>query len=670
MGFLGAYRDPGGLDPLTAGLSGSVLTTWVTYVPCFLFIFVGAPYIESLRRSTALRSALSAITAAVVGVMLNLAVWFSIQTLFGAVGEVRTLGMHILVPDWGTVDLGSVAIAVVSAVAILRFRVGMLATARRSSAGGLGNPPRDRTVKASTRIGSLAAACALAAAPLLATDLPTARVASLDSAPIIDGVIDEQSGWVPPASKPTSSSSSPSMASPLPLPPACASPKPATRSTSPSRRSTRRWRGSRLQSRRATATSEPTTRSGSCSTRWVTIARPRCSVPIPSARSRTVGSPTTDGHRSALGRDVALRRHAPHRSLDGGVRDPVEALRFSSSDDRAWGVNVIRTLPRRLETSLWSGPAESLWRVSRFGSLEGLELPRREEKAWQLIPYALATADASGETNFDAGGDFRWRPSTRIGVDLTANPDFALIEADVETINLTRFELEVPEKRPFFLEGGEMYYQRIRQFYSRRIGDISWGAKSTGSFGQTDMSAIITSEDLDLDGFGARRLRDPATAARPPRRLQYRLAGCEPAPRRRRGGLVRPRHDDVLHRDPRSDRPTASGAWAHQRRRPRLVRPPGLRLRVHAPPRPVHKPRRWDPRGFQRRWHPARRQPEGVRHQPDPHLLGRVRCGREGGRRCQLQPLHRSGRRPAKLGARRRGRARLPFRLAARGGTL
>ena len=83
VGFMGAFRDPGSLPPLLAGALGGVLTTWVTFVPCFLWIFVGAPFVETLRGNKALSSALSAITAAVVGVILNLAIWFALHTLFG-----------------------------------------------------------------------------------------------------------------------------------------------------------------------------------------------------------------------------------------------------------------------------------------------------------------------------------------------------------------------------------------------------------------------------------------------------------------------------------------------------------------------------------------------------------------------------------------------------------
>ena len=81
-GFMGAYRNPGLLDPMLAGVLGAALTTWVTFVPCFLWIFLGGPYIESLRGNNSLSAALSAITAAIVGVILNLAVWFGLHVAF------------------------------------------------------------------------------------------------------------------------------------------------------------------------------------------------------------------------------------------------------------------------------------------------------------------------------------------------------------------------------------------------------------------------------------------------------------------------------------------------------------------------------------------------------------------------------------------------------------
>jgi hypothetical protein len=200
---------------------------------------------------------------------------------------------------------------------------------------------------------------------------------------------------------------------------------------------------------------------------------------------------------------------------------PFSVLRYSSESDATWGVNFMRTVPRRLETSLWSGPGETKWRVTSFGELNGVDVSLSPEATdqWDVIPYALAAVEADQDPDYDAGIDVRWRPSSRLGVDLTITPDFALIEADVEVINLTRFELRVPEKRPFFLEGSEMFNQRYRQFYSRRIGDITWGAKASGKLGDTDFSAIITSEDRMLeDGPG------DATADYAVVRLQHGLA--------------------------------------------------------------------------------------------------------------------------------------------------
>ena len=136
VGFLGAYRNPGPLPPLAAGILGAVITTWVTFVPCFLWIFLGAPYIESLRGRASLTAALSGVTAAVVGVILNLAVWFSIHTLFARVGELHAFGARQLVPDWTTLDPAALLLAIAAAVALFRFKVGMIPTLLGSAAIG------------------------------------------------------------------------------------------------------------------------------------------------------------------------------------------------------------------------------------------------------------------------------------------------------------------------------------------------------------------------------------------------------------------------------------------------------------------------------------------------------------------------------------------------------
>jgi chromate transporter len=136
VGFMGAYRNPGALDPMVAGVLGSIIITWVTFTPCFLWIFLGAPYIEHLRGNRSLGSALSAITAAVVGVVLNLAVWFSLHTVFATVNELHVLGARLLVPVWSTLDVASALIAVASFVAMFRFKLGMITTLGGSVALG------------------------------------------------------------------------------------------------------------------------------------------------------------------------------------------------------------------------------------------------------------------------------------------------------------------------------------------------------------------------------------------------------------------------------------------------------------------------------------------------------------------------------------------------------
>jgi hypothetical protein len=212
-----------------------------------------------------------------------------------------------------------------------------------------------------------------------------------------------------------------------------------------------------------------------------------------------------DGKIADNGRTVDRRwdaawRCAAGRSQDGWtveIEVPFEILKYKAGRDRVWGINFARRVPRRLETSVWSGPAESEWRVSQFGTMTGLDLPIQGTKRLQVIPYALAVHEEDPGADFEIGGDLRYRVTSTLGIDLTVNPDFAIVEADVEEINLTRFELFIPEKRPFFLEGLEMFDQRIRQFYSRRIGEISWGAKLVGKVGKTDIAVLSTDGDFE-----------------------------------------------------------------------------------------------------------------------------------------------------------------------------
>ena len=137
VGFLAAFRQAGALDPLAAGVLGAALTTWVTFVPCFLWIFLGAPYMEALRGRRSLDGALAAITAAVVGVVLNLAVWFALHVIFRTLAPVRWGPVELAVPALASLDPLALAIAGAALVAMLRFHVGMLPTLGASALLGV-----------------------------------------------------------------------------------------------------------------------------------------------------------------------------------------------------------------------------------------------------------------------------------------------------------------------------------------------------------------------------------------------------------------------------------------------------------------------------------------------------------------------------------------------------
>jgi chromate transporter len=126
VAFMGAYQNPGNLDPMFAGILGASLTLWVTFVPCFLWIFLGAPYIEKLRKNKQLSAALTGITAAVVGVILNLAVWFAMHVSFANVHEITTTVGKMSIPEWSTLRIDSIVLSIAAAIAMLRFKVGMI----------------------------------------------------------------------------------------------------------------------------------------------------------------------------------------------------------------------------------------------------------------------------------------------------------------------------------------------------------------------------------------------------------------------------------------------------------------------------------------------------------------------------------------------------------------
>ena len=137
VGFMAAFREPGLLAALPAGVLGGTLTTWVTFAPCFLWIFLGAPFVERLRENRALAAALAVITAAVVGVILNLALWFALHTIFGAVGRFEAWGLSVAVPQPESLNPWALALSAAALIAAFGFRIGAVPLLTGAAAVGL-----------------------------------------------------------------------------------------------------------------------------------------------------------------------------------------------------------------------------------------------------------------------------------------------------------------------------------------------------------------------------------------------------------------------------------------------------------------------------------------------------------------------------------------------------
>ncbi|MDQ0319310.1 chromate transporter [Pararhizobium capsulatum DSM 1112] len=136
VGFMAAFRTPLGLDQLWAGVLGATLATWVTFIPCFLWIFLGAPYVETLRNNRALTGALAAISAAVTGVILNLAVWFGLHVLFAEVDRYAIGPLSMPLPAWQTFQPAAFFLTILAALLIFRLKRGIVTTLAVCAAAG------------------------------------------------------------------------------------------------------------------------------------------------------------------------------------------------------------------------------------------------------------------------------------------------------------------------------------------------------------------------------------------------------------------------------------------------------------------------------------------------------------------------------------------------------
>lgn len=137
VGFLGAFREAGWDNALLAGTFGGLLATWVTFAPCFAFIFLGAPYMEGLRSNRSLSAALTAVTASVVGVILNLAIWFAIHVVWTEVRRIEAGPLSLELPVLGSIDWAAAALSALALFAVFRLKLGMTVALGGSALLGL-----------------------------------------------------------------------------------------------------------------------------------------------------------------------------------------------------------------------------------------------------------------------------------------------------------------------------------------------------------------------------------------------------------------------------------------------------------------------------------------------------------------------------------------------------
>ena len=137
VGFLAGFRAPAGLTGVPGGLAATALTLWVTFAPCFAFVFLGAPVIERLQANQSLAGALAAVTASVVGVIANLALWFALHVIFPQHLALRVGYLAIDVPVLASIDLRALALAAVAGICLFRLKLGVVRTLGITAAAGL-----------------------------------------------------------------------------------------------------------------------------------------------------------------------------------------------------------------------------------------------------------------------------------------------------------------------------------------------------------------------------------------------------------------------------------------------------------------------------------------------------------------------------------------------------
>ncbi|MCC7178861.1 MAG: carbohydrate binding family 9 domain-containing protein [Acidobacteria bacterium] len=224
--------------------------------------------------------------------------------------------------------------------------------------------------------------------------------------------------------------------------------------------------------------------------------------------------------------DWTVRAQVTERGWEAEMAIPLKTLRYATGDDMTWGFNVMRNIRHKNEQVYLSEIPRGfdIYRISLAAKVPGLSLPPRRDI--KLIPYALASANkdftrASDQLdrNGDVGLDVKWGVTPSLTLDGTVNTDFAQVEADEEQVNLTRFDLFFPEKRPFFLENASTFQfgqpQSVDLFFSRRIGlsgaggtlqpiDIIGGARLSGKVGGSWNVGFLNIQTNDAEDFAGR----------------------------------------------------------------------------------------------------------------------------------------------------------------------
>lgn len=226
------------------------------------------------------------------------------------------------------------------------------------------------------------------------------------------------------------------------------------------------------------------------------------------------GRVSLDGRIADTAWDGAWTRAVQKTDFGWSVEFAIDLtiLGYEVKKDKAMGISLSRIVPRMLETSFWAGALDPAFQISQLGQLETVDLARAERKA-KISPHVIMSYEQGKDAEYGAGLDFRYDFSQKAFGRISIYPDFATVEADEEVINLTRYELFIPEKREFFLEGSSVYDQDIRLFYSKRIHDIYGGVKLYGRSGAFEFSgmSVQAQEDVltnqDPANFSAVRFR-------------------------------------------------------------------------------------------------------------------------------------------------------------------